>query len=183
MADYPALFGEMYRYLSGAGERERCPLPNYEMGLATRFARTHAMVKKALKAGPPASSRQAVFRTTRSIACCLCRVRSTICRWYPWPSTFSAWVRSVDRLLPVPTREPVRTHERSATVRGAIWNSEGRECWRFLSLPLHKPWRTQIDCVKSQQVHPTIDAASIAATPQMPACTVRRRPRISHHRD
>lgn len=52
LADYPTLFGEMYRYLAGAGGRG--PRPNFETGLAARFARTHAVAQKALrKRGEP----------------------------------------------------------------------------------------------------------------------------------
>jgi hypothetical protein len=47
LAGYPALFAEMFRYLSGAGERG--PRPNFEVGLAARFARTHAVAQKALR--------------------------------------------------------------------------------------------------------------------------------------
>lgn len=52
LAGYPALFSEMYRYLAGAGERG--PRPNFETGLAARFARTHEVAQKALrKLGEP----------------------------------------------------------------------------------------------------------------------------------
>ncbi|ARS26795.1 DUF4238 domain-containing protein [Sphingomonas sp. KC8] len=47
LACYPALFGEMYRYLASAGERR--PRPNFETGLAARFTGTHTVAQKALR--------------------------------------------------------------------------------------------------------------------------------------
>ena len=46
LADYPALFAEMFRYLSGS--RELDPRPNFEAGLAARFARSHTVAQKTL---------------------------------------------------------------------------------------------------------------------------------------
>lgn len=47
LAGYPALFGEMFRYLAGVAERG--PRPNFEAGLASRFARTHEAAQKVLR--------------------------------------------------------------------------------------------------------------------------------------
>lgn len=46
-AGYPALFADMFRYLADAGKHG--PRPNFEVGLAARFARTHAVAQKALR--------------------------------------------------------------------------------------------------------------------------------------
>jgi hypothetical protein len=49
---YPPLFREMFIYLVSAGERG--PKPNFEQGLAARFARSHASAQAALhKRGEP----------------------------------------------------------------------------------------------------------------------------------
>ncbi|TPM41179.1 DUF4238 domain-containing protein [Mesorhizobium sp. B2-3-2] len=47
LAGYPALFGEMFRYLADVVKRG--PRPNFEAGLAARFARTHQAAQKALR--------------------------------------------------------------------------------------------------------------------------------------
>tara|TARA_R100001198_G_scaffold83881_1_gene57468 strand:- start:5138 stop:7564 length:2427 start_codon:yes stop_codon:yes gene_type:complete len=47
LADYPALFGEMFRYLAGVAERG--PKPNFEAGLTSRFTRTHRAAQKDLR--------------------------------------------------------------------------------------------------------------------------------------
>lgn len=52
LAGYSALFGDMFRYLAGVSERG--PRPNFEAGLASRFARTHSVIQKSLrKRGEP----------------------------------------------------------------------------------------------------------------------------------
>lgn len=47
LAGYPSLFGEVFRYLAGVAERG--PKPNFEAGLASRFARTHRAAQKDLR--------------------------------------------------------------------------------------------------------------------------------------
>lgn len=46
---YPELFGKMFGYLSSVGERG--PKPNFEEGLAARFARSHSPAQAALRKG------------------------------------------------------------------------------------------------------------------------------------
>ena len=54
LADYPRLFGDAFRYLETLAERG--PQPNFEQGLAARFARYHAMAQSALRShGGPAN--------------------------------------------------------------------------------------------------------------------------------
>ncbi len=54
LADYPRLFGDAFRYLETLAERG--PRPNFEQGLAARFARYHAMAQSALRShGGPAN--------------------------------------------------------------------------------------------------------------------------------
>jgi hypothetical protein len=47
LSGYPTLFGEMFRYLADVGDRG--PRPNFEAGLASRFARTHTAAQKMLR--------------------------------------------------------------------------------------------------------------------------------------
>lgn len=46
LSGYPTLFGEMFRYL--AAVEDRGPRPNFEAGLASRFAGTHTAAQKVL---------------------------------------------------------------------------------------------------------------------------------------
>jgi len=47
LSGYPTLFGEMFRYL--AAVEDRGPRPNFEAGLASRFASTHTAAQKVLR--------------------------------------------------------------------------------------------------------------------------------------
>jgi hypothetical protein len=47
-AEYPALFGEAFGYLSGLDERGG-QKPNYEMHLSARFARIHTRALKTIR--------------------------------------------------------------------------------------------------------------------------------------
>jgi len=54
LAAYPKLFGDVFGYLASVAERG--PKPNFEDGLAARFARFHSRAQAALqKRGEPAN--------------------------------------------------------------------------------------------------------------------------------
>ena len=119
---------ETAMYLARATGASRCSVirwcrgarstPNFEAGIVARFARAHAVAPKALRkrAEPGNEGRISCFFASTDTQ------DNTINRlllmsnsehhlpMVPIPSASGAWVRSVDRLLLLPTEVLVRSH-------------------------------------------------------------------------